>query len=69
LAQGRLEAALARLETALEGSTPKDGGEVDELTRELQSARDELARYKDQNQQVSDRLDAAIGRMRTVLGE
>ncbi len=69
MAQERLEKALARLEAAVGTNLPKAGEADTKLVEELQSARQELARYKDQNQAVSDRLDAAIDRMRVALDE
>jgi hypothetical protein len=60
---------VARLEAAVGNALSKDGEADAELARDLQSVRQELALYKEKNQAVSARLDAAIGRMRTALGE
>jgi uncharacterized heparinase superfamily protein len=68
-AQERLEKALTRLEATVGDKLSKSGEADAELVRDLQTARQELAGYKEKNQAVSDRLDAAIDRMRTALGE
>jgi cell division FtsZ-interacting protein ZapD len=64
-AQERLEKALARLEQAVERNAQVDTG----LAQELEQARREIGQLKDQNQTVTHRLDAAIGRMKAVLEE
>ncbi len=70
-ARVRLDAAVARLEKALEqqgGSTPSASG--DEVqTRELEALRGENSRLREINETVSARLDGAIGRLNAVIGE
>ena len=67
-ARERLEKAVARVETALDGYVPAaadDGALADELAAE----RAESAQVREINEAVSRRLDAAIDRLKTVLGD
>ena len=71
-ARNRIERALARLEAAIEdklaeGATPAEADP--EIAEKLAAAHREIAGLKDRNRQVSDKLDGAIGRMKSVLGE
>ena len=71
-ARNRIERALARLEAAIddklaEGAKP--AGADPETAEKLAAAHREIAGLKDRNRQVSDKLDKAIGRMKSVLGE
>lgn len=75
-ARTHLDAAVARLEEALDrrlDSLPDaDGKPTAEtpsaLVEELESLRDENAKLKGLNEIVTTRLDAAIGRLRTAIG-
>jgi hypothetical protein len=66
-AKMRLEKAVARLETAVKTRAKSDGGENKRLAKALENAQAECAELHEVNQTVSDRLDAAIGRLNTVL--
>jgi len=71
-ARNRIERALARLEAAIdsklaEGAKPAEADH--ETAEKLAAAHREIAALKDRNRQVSDKLDKAIGRMKSVLGE
>jgi len=70
-ASTRLDAAVARLEAALESRTLSTSGEgLDpELSRELETLRGQNAQLRTVNETVSGRLDGAIGRLKDVLGE
>ena len=74
-ARSRLDAAAARLEAALNSRTITASGEIpdSELSRKLEAELDSLrgknAHLKTVNETVSGRLDAAIGRLRDVIGE
>ncbi len=75
-ARTRLDAAVARLEEALDrrlDSLPDAAGKPttetpSALVEELESLRDENAKLKGLNEIVTTRLDAAIGRLRTAIG-
>lgn len=60
----RLDAALERLERAVDRRLAADGGVSEEA---LEAARAENAELKHTADRVSERLDAAIARLRTVL--
>jgi uncharacterized membrane-anchored protein len=60
IAQDRLEKALAELEQAAD---TRGAG----LTRDLAVARDRCATLEDRNRDVSQKLDAAISRIRSIL--
>jgi exonuclease VII small subunit len=74
-ARQRLETAVARLESAVKLSAAGTGDEgvheklAGELADALQATQAEYAALKDVTRSVSDRLDAAIARLRNVLGE
>ncbi len=71
-ARNRIERALARLEAAIDGKLAegaKPAGADPEIAEKLAAAHREIAGLKDRNRQVSDKLDKAIGRMKSVLGE
>ena len=66
-AKDRLEKSISRLEAAVKsqaGLTPGDGGET---AQELAESQRLCAELKEANRAVSSRLDAAIGRLKTVL--
>jgi hypothetical protein len=65
-AQDRLEKALVRLETAV--ARPRGNGAADDaLKGELDAARRHCAALEGRTGEVSQRLDDAIARIRTVL--
>lgn len=65
-AQTRIEKALSRLEAAIESRGAEAGAAAD-LTAKLDAATAEISELKDRSQQVSDRLDKAIGRVKAIL--
>ena len=67
-AKTRLDAAMARLERAIESRADRFGAQ-DGVTGGLDQARAEIGRMKETNKLVSARLDAAIGRVRVLLDE
>ena len=75
-ARAHLDGAVARLEEALDrrlDSLPdaarKPAAETPSaLVEELESLRDENSKLKGLNEIVTTRLDAAIGRLRTAIG-
>ena len=75
-ARARLDSAVARLEEALDrrlDSPPDAAGKPTAetpsvLVEELESLRDKNAKLKGLNEIVTTRLDAAIGRLRTAIG-
>ncbi|MCH7832180.1 MAG: hypothetical protein IIC55_04840 [Proteobacteria bacterium] len=76
LARTRLDGAVARLEEALDrrlDSLPDAAGKPPAetppaLVEELESLRDENAKLKGLNEIITTRLDAAIGRLKTAIG-
>lgn len=68
----RLHSAVDRLERAVETHAPSGGGAdadtVETLRSALQAAEAENAELKQATDHVAQRLDAAIARLRTVLG-
>jgi hypothetical protein len=71
-ARARLDSAVARLETAINRRADAAAGD-DALSqpslKELEGLRVENSQLKDLGETVSGRLDAAIGRLRSVIGE
>ncbi len=74
-ARARLDSAVARLETAInrradaavgDGALSQPSGAI---LKELEGLRVENSQLKDLGETVSGRLDAAIGRLRSVIGE
>ena len=61
-AQKRLEIALARLEQAA-------AAHAAELERDLAATRDRCASLEDRNQDVAEKLDAAIARIHALLND
>ena len=72
-ARERLDQAVARLEQALKNQAAAAGAAGDkpnpEFEKELNALRDENSHLNTINETVSGRLNDAIGRLRTVLGE
>ena len=65
-AKSKLDAALTRLEKAIDTKANSTGGS-DGLSSELVAAKAEISELKEKNQVVSNRLDGAIGRMKEIL--
>jgi len=59
---------MERLERAIETRAQKVGGQGQSIA-ELDAARAEIGRLKESNKVVSQRLDAAIGRVKVLLAE
>ncbi len=72
-ANQRLEAALSRLEVALQSRlAAQDSGatsEREQLEQEMAAGRAQFATLKESSAAVSQRLDAAIGQLKSVLAE
>jgi len=70
-AQHRLDAAVARLEAALEAAGGGDGaGDRARADGEaFQQLRAENARLRSVNEAATERLDSAIGRIKAAIGE
>ena len=74
-ANDRLDAAMARLEKAVEARRADAPGASDapqqneELQGELDKLRADFATLRDTSGTVSSRLDAAIGRLRNMIDE
>lgn len=67
LATKRLEQAVERLERALAAGAKSNGSNVVELQAQLEHTERENASLRDVTSDVSDRLDTAILRLRTIL--
>ena len=67
--QARMEAAVARLEAAAGArrEIAAGGSGKDALAKELDSAKGRLAELDSVNQDVTRRLDSAIGRIKALL--
>ncbi len=63
----RLQSALDRLDRAVVAKTAQGGAADDDLRAALEGTRRENARLQAVAAQATTRLDAAIGRLRTVL--
>ena len=73
-ANQRLDAALLRLEAALQSRLESPGkpgadGKRAQLEQEMSAVRGEFASLKETSAAVSQRLDAAIGTIRNILAE
>jgi hypothetical protein len=66
-AQGRLDRALARLEKATTQSAGSNGSSNAEV--ELAAMRLRCEKLEDRSREVSERLDAAIDRLHSILSE
>ncbi len=68
LAKKRLEDALARLESALDEQETKMAG-IQNLEDALADANKKISVLHDKNATIASRLDIAIDRMKSVLGD
>lgn len=68
-AQDRLNRAVERVEQAAAGFTERNGQAGQDLSEALDLARRENDALRAANADISSRLDAAIERLRTVLGD
>ncbi len=66
-ARARLDGAVARLEAVAKNRV--SGGSSEESFQELEKLRAENSQLKGLHDDTSSRLDAAIGRLRSVIGE
>ncbi len=66
-AQRRLEVALDRLESVAEQAI--EAGDTSRFEAELAAVRERSQALEWQSQEVSRRLDGAIGRLRTILSD
>lgn len=64
----RLEAAYARLESALEAHPDIDGDELARLQKALTVAEQEQATLAAANRLAAEKLDQTIGRLRGLIG-
>ena len=63
----QLDAAIDRLETAVEKRLGRDRSERERLNEELKGLRQNHVTLQSEARTVSSRLDAAIGRLRSIL--
>ncbi|HVO00638.1 MAG TPA: hypothetical protein VMT54_00470 [Candidatus Cybelea sp.] len=63
----RLDAAMARLDAAVNQSAERGGRDRATLEHELASLRQTHQLLQDEARLVSDRLDVAVGRLQTVV--
>jgi predicted nucleic acid-binding Zn-ribbon protein len=63
----QLDAAIDRLETAVEKRLGRDRAERERLNDELKGLRQNHVTLQSEARTVSSRLDAAIGRLRSIL--
>ena len=63
----QLDAAIERLETAVEKRLGRDRVERERLNDELKGLRQNHVTLQSEARTVSSRLDAAIGRLRAIL--
>ena len=63
----RLVSAVERLERAVEGQSLHDDGDRERLSRALAAAQADYAALQNVTHKVTQRLDAAIGRLRLML--
>ena len=64
----RLTSAIARLEAALDAHDRRSGAGNDALHRELRELRASHSALQAEARTVTSRIDAVIGRLRTVAG-
>ena len=63
----QLDAALDRLEAALEARLEKEAADRERLSEELRSLKANHSALQSEARTVSTRLDAAIGRLKAML--
>jgi predicted nucleic acid-binding Zn-ribbon protein len=63
----QLDAAIERLETAVEKRLGRDRAERERLNEELKGLRQNHVTLQSEARTVSGRLDSAIGRLRSIL--
>ena len=63
----QLDAAIDRLETAVDKRLGRDRAERERLNDELKGLRQNHVTLQSEARTVSSRLDAAIGRLRSIL--
>jgi len=63
----QLDAAIERLETAVEKRLGRDRAERERLNDELKGLRQNHVTLQSEARTVSSRLDSAIGRLRSIL--
>ena len=63
----QLDAAIDRLETAVEKRLGRDRAERERLNDELKGLRQNHVTLQSEARTVSSRLDSAIGRLRSIL--
>jgi predicted nucleic acid-binding Zn-ribbon protein len=63
----QLDVAIGRLETAVEKRLGRDRAERERLNDELKGLRQNHVTLQSEARTVSSRLDAAIGRLRSIL--
>ena len=63
----RLVSAVERLEQAVDRQSLQDDGDRERLTRALAAAQSDYAALQNVTHKVTQRLDAAIGRLRLML--
>ena len=69
-ANQRLDAALSRLESTLQARfATQDNASTAQLEQEMTAVRSEFASLKETSTVVSQRLDAAIGKIKGMLAE
>lgn len=69
-ANQRLDAALSRLESTLQARfATQDSASTAQLEQEMTAVRSEFASLKETSTVVSQRLDAAIGKIKGMLAE
>jgi uncharacterized protein (DUF3084 family) len=66
-ALGQLDAALDRLEAALETRLDRESADREKLSEELRSLKANHTALQSEARTVSTRLDAAIGRLKAML--
>ncbi len=66
-AVNRVEAALARLEGAIQARPPVDPAEVSRVASALRAAEEQNAALVLANRQAAERLEQTIGRLRGLL--
>lgn len=63
----RLEGALTKLETAIDDHVRNDGQKIRQLRQELDAAHQENARLQQTSEQIAQRLEMAIAKLKSIL--